>query len=452
MSPRRAQRLRDAGISPTEADLDARLLAQHVLGWTTERFLDRRRRTRSPPASRRATTRSSRAAPRREPLAYIVGTPASSGALDFEVTPAVLIPRPETELIVEVGARAVSRSRRRAVDRRRLHRLRLRRRRHRARTSGARASSPPTSRAPRWTSRARNAARHGVADRVTFVRGDLLDGIDGAVRRRSSSNPPYVVDGATGRRLQPEVRDHEPAVALFGGADGLDIVTRLVAGGAGAAPRRRLADLRVRLRSGRRDRGSLISDTRRRSNWSSCGATCRASRGPRSRSASVARGSSRATMSWTACSARSSTARSRRRSSTRTIACSPSTTSTRRRRRTCSWCRSATSRRSTSSPDDDAIVGEMVRRAAAIARSAGSTRRLPHRLQHEPRRRPDGVPHPPAPPRRPPHALAARLKRSALAWRVHQRGADAHAISRRNPTYVFGEPVSDPSAGSFTGD
>ena len=93
------RRLRDAGISRTESDLDARLLAQHVLGWTTERFLTDAS-AREPEGftpqyeslvARRAT---------REPLAYIVGMREFWG-LELEVTPDVLIPRPATELIVE---------------------------------------------------------------------------------------------------------------------------------------------------------------------------------------------------------------------------------------------------------------------------------------------------------------------------------------------------------------
>ena len=67
----------------------------------------------------------------------------------------------------------------------------------------------------------------GVADRVAFRRADLLDGVDGPLDA-IVANPPYVID-RTAPALQPEVRDHEPAVALFGGADGLGLVTRLVA-------------------------------------------------------------------------------------------------------------------------------------------------------------------------------------------------------------------------------
>ncbi len=73
----------------------------------------------------------------------------------------------------------------------------------------------------------RNAERHGVADRVTFVHGDLLEGMDRTFDA-ILANPPYVLDRAR-PALQPEVRDHEPALALFGGTDGLGLLTRLVA-------------------------------------------------------------------------------------------------------------------------------------------------------------------------------------------------------------------------------
>ena len=73
----------------------------------------------------------------------------------------------------------------------------------------------------------RNAARHGVGARVRFVRTDVLGGVAGPFDA-IVANPPYVRAGDR-PGLQPEVRDHEPAVALFGGLDGVDIVTRLVA-------------------------------------------------------------------------------------------------------------------------------------------------------------------------------------------------------------------------------
>ena len=217
-------RLRAAGVSRAESDLDARLLAQHVLGWTTERFLTDAQGAEPDGFTRRYETLVERRATR-EPLAYIVGTREFWG-LDFEVSPAVLIPRPATELIVEAilerfpdrhaplrvadvgtgcGCVAIAIAHERPDS-----------------VIVATDISPDALVVAR-----RNAARHGVADRVAFRRADLLDGVDGPLDA-IVANPPYVIDH-TAPALQPEVRDHEPAVALFGGADGLGLVTRLVA-------------------------------------------------------------------------------------------------------------------------------------------------------------------------------------------------------------------------------
>ena len=170
------QRLRDAGITPTESDLDARLLAQHVLGWTTERFLTDARENEPEGFTPRYDALVARRVTR-EPLAYITGIREFWG-LDLEVTPDVLIPRPATELIVEAiqelfpdravplaiadictgcGCVAVAIA-------------------HERPTAIVRATdiSRPALEVAR-----RNAARHGVSDRVTFTHGDLFDGVTG---------------------------------------------------------------------------------------------------------------------------------------------------------------------------------------------------------------------------------------------------------------------------------
>jgi release factor glutamine methyltransferase len=217
------QRLRAAGISPAESDLDARLLAQHVLGWTTERFLADAQSAEPDGFTARYQPLVERRAAR-EPLAYIVGSREFWG-LDFEVSPAVLIPRPSTELIVEAildrfpdrhaplrmadictgcGCVAVAIAHERP---------------------DATIFASDISKDALAVAR-RNAAQHGVSDRVTFRHGDMLDGVSGPLDA-IVANPPYVVDRA-GPALQPEVRDHEPAVALFGGSDGLGLVSRLV--------------------------------------------------------------------------------------------------------------------------------------------------------------------------------------------------------------------------------
>src|SRR6476660_8327683 len=95
------ERLRGAGLSAAEADLGARLLAVHALGWTPAQLLADGRDAASPDFQRRFEALVARRAAR-EPLAYIVGTREFWG-LAFEVTPDVLIPRAETELLVEAA-------------------------------------------------------------------------------------------------------------------------------------------------------------------------------------------------------------------------------------------------------------------------------------------------------------------------------------------------------------
>jgi release factor glutamine methyltransferase len=217
------RRLRDAGIPSAEADLDARLLAELALGWTTERlFTSGNEADPSGFADRYQCLVSRRAA--REPLAYIVGRREFWG-LSFEITPDVLIPRPETELIVEAALDVFPR----ADDQLAIVDV----------CTGcgciaiALADERPAARvvATDVSARAldvarRNAAILGVDARVTFQQADLLDGQVGPFDL-IVANPPYVRDRDR-PGLQPEVRNHEPSVALFGGDDGLGIVRRLV--------------------------------------------------------------------------------------------------------------------------------------------------------------------------------------------------------------------------------
>ena len=219
---RARQRLRTAGVSVDEADLDARLLAEHVLGWTTEYFFGHADEAAPPgfdaPFDALIHRRASR-----EPFAYIVGHQEFWG-LDIEVSPAVLIPRPETELIVEAAcglfpdpsgalaiadvgtgsgciAVALARERRRAV-----------------------ILATDESEAALAVAR-RNAERLGVAGRITFRHADLLEDVNDRFDL-VVSNPPYVRD-IDRAGIQPEVR-FEPSGALYAGADGLDVMRRLV--------------------------------------------------------------------------------------------------------------------------------------------------------------------------------------------------------------------------------
>jgi release factor glutamine methyltransferase len=216
-----SDRLRDAGISQS-ANLDARLLAQHVLGWDTATLLASAGEDAPAafPAAYEALI-ARRAA--REPVAYITGHREFYG-LELEVTPAVLIPRPETELIVEavlastpetqlftmidVGTGAGN--------------IPIAVAKHRA---NARIVATDISPKALEVAR-RNAARHGVESRVMFVEADLFGDLTGPVDV-VTANPPYVPE-VSRAGLQPEVGRHEPGVALFGGSNGLATLARLV--------------------------------------------------------------------------------------------------------------------------------------------------------------------------------------------------------------------------------
>jgi release factor glutamine methyltransferase len=217
-----SDRLRVAGID-AGANLDARLLAQHVLGWDATRLLTSAGDV--PPDTFPAAYEALIARRvSREPLAYITGH-KEFWNLQFEVSHAVLIPRPETELVVEAALAVVPASKlftmidactgcgnvavAVAHDR-----------------AGARIIATDISEAALEVAR-RNSARYGVEGRVNFVQADLFGDLDGPVDV-ITANPPYVAERNKGG-LQPEVGEHEPHVALFGGGyEGLTMVERLV--------------------------------------------------------------------------------------------------------------------------------------------------------------------------------------------------------------------------------
>jgi release factor glutamine methyltransferase len=159
---------------------------------------------------------------RGEPLAYVLGE-ASFRGLDLIVTSDVLIPRPETEQLVELTLERLPASRpARVLDQ--------------GTGSGAIAVAIAVARplarvvAVDLSESAvaiatRNAARHGVADRIEIMVGDLApertDRFDLVV-----ANLPYVPDDAI---LPPDVLDWEPPLALRGGREGLDLIERSIA-------------------------------------------------------------------------------------------------------------------------------------------------------------------------------------------------------------------------------
>ena len=162
---------------------------------------------------------------RGRPVQYITGE-AGFRLLDFEVTPAVLIPRPETELLVEHALALVQDDKATRV-------LDL------CCGSGAVAIAMATE-APSVQVTAsdlspaalavarRNRDRHGVCSRLHLVCGDLLTPFAGhTCFDLILSNPPYI-NSAEIETLQAEVRDHEPWLALDGGVDGLDVLRRII--------------------------------------------------------------------------------------------------------------------------------------------------------------------------------------------------------------------------------
>ena len=167
----------------------------------------------------------------REPVAYILGR-REFWSLELEVDRRVLIPRPETETLVEAALKALGALR--PVDGSGLRVLDV------GTGSGAIAVALavefPQTRvvATDLTAAAlevapRNAVRHGVADRIEFRQGDLFDAlVPGEVFDVMVSNPPYCRASEL-REMDPEVREWEPVGALVSGPDGMDVTERLVA-------------------------------------------------------------------------------------------------------------------------------------------------------------------------------------------------------------------------------
>ena len=163
----------------------------------------------------------------REPLQYILGTQEFCG-LDFEVAPDALIPRPETELLVEEAVRrCASLSSSYIADigtGSGCIAVALAKRLPNARVYAVDISEPALALARR------NAIRH-AADMVTFLHGDLLAPIERLeLGRRFAaivSNPPYIADGDF-PTLPQEVRAYEPRLALSGGPNGLEIYRNLI--------------------------------------------------------------------------------------------------------------------------------------------------------------------------------------------------------------------------------
>ncbi len=200
-----------------------------------------------------------------EPTQYLTGKQEFWG-LEFEVTPAVLIPRPETEHVLEV-----------ALDR--------------LGSRGSQTPSPPLRVADVGTGSGclavalarnlplaeifatdisaqalevarRNAVRHGVVGRIHFLETNLLEAFldSRATFDLIVSNPPYIA-GSEASSLEREVREHEPELALVGGAGGTEIYARLADQAAALLVRRGI--FVVELGYGQSDQVQKILEVRR---------------------------------------------------------------------------------------------------------------------------------------------------------------------------------------------
>jgi release factor glutamine methyltransferase len=204
--------------------LDAELLLAHALGVDRVEVVTNSRRQVTGPAVRAFQDAVRRRSAGHEPVAYITGT-RGFRHLALEVDARVLVPRPETELLVEVGLDLLAEGARAADV---------------GTGSGAIALALKDERPDldvvatdqsldALAVERANAARLGLD--VAFHHGDLLAGagpVDAVL-----SNPPYVAERERAQ-LAPEITRHEPPGALFAGEDGLDVIRRLVPAAAAA--------------------------------------------------------------------------------------------------------------------------------------------------------------------------------------------------------------------------
>ncbi len=209
-----------AGVTQTPR-LDAELILSHEMGCSRTALLARLREL-APESAELEELLARRA--RGEPLAYLFGT-WEFFSLEFEVQPPALVPRPETEHLVEAVLSHIGDRPAQILDL--------------CTGTGcvavAIAMNAPNARVvaadiePRYAAlAARNAQRHGAGDRVECRTGDLFDLVKhGETFDAICANPPYVEAGAW-TSLSRTIRDFEDPRALLAGSDGLDTVRRII--------------------------------------------------------------------------------------------------------------------------------------------------------------------------------------------------------------------------------
>ena len=231
-----APRLRASGSRSPR--LDAELLLASGARRATAPSSSATRSARSGATRPRASRSCSCGAEAREPVAYILGRRAFR-TIELEVTPAVLIPRPETETLVDVALEALAAMPHRAAPDPEDEPLALDVGTGSGCIALALAAEDPfvrlvadrrgRRRARRWRAATRRAS--ASARRVEFVRQRPASPTCRRARRFDLivSNPPYIPADEY-EALEPNVRDYEPRLALYGGDDGLDVYRRLIPG------------------------------------------------------------------------------------------------------------------------------------------------------------------------------------------------------------------------------
>lgn len=209
-----------AGVDAQDARLEGEVLLAYALGVTRARVLASLREPLDDAGAARFSSLLARRRTR-EPLSYIIGEREFYG-LSIAASPHVLIPRPESELLVEIAMEACQSGKSRVADvgtgsgclaiAIALH------------APGTRIDAIDASPDALGIAR-QNAERHGVVDRLTLRKGDLLEGV--GIFDVIVANLPYV-GASEWAALAPEVRDFEPREALVGGPRGTEAIERLL--------------------------------------------------------------------------------------------------------------------------------------------------------------------------------------------------------------------------------